>query len=102
MTTRYAFREHISVQINNSPGFLVDLSIAGCQLLSPTALKPNQPVKVHLATEPKPLTCSGKIVWATLEPPALGRPARYRVGVQFQKANEAAIEKFIGAHSRAA
>jgi chromosome segregation ATPase len=99
MTTRYAFREHVDVQINGTPGHLVDLSTAGCQLLSPTALKPNQPVKVTLPAEPKSLSCSGKIVWATLEPPALGRPARYRVGVQFQKANEAAIQKFIDARS---
>jgi hypothetical protein len=80
----------------------VDLSTAGCQLLSPGALKPNQAVKVTLPAEPKALSCSGKIVWATLEPPALGRPARYRVGVQFQKANEAAIEKFINARGTTA
>jgi hypothetical protein len=99
MATRYAFRQQVDVQINGNAGTLCDISVAGCQLLSPTALKPNQAVKVVLPTEPKPLSCSGKIVWATLEPPALGRPARYRVGIQFQKANETALEKFIGAHA---
>jgi hypothetical protein len=58
-------------------------------------LKPNQTVKVLLPAEPKPLTCPGKIVWAKLEAPALGRPAGYRAGVQFTRPDESAIEAFI-------
>jgi hypothetical protein len=47
---------------------------------------------------PKPISCSGKIVWAKLEAPALGRPAGYRAGVQFAKPDQSAIDAFIVSH----
>jgi len=98
MSPRYSFSEPISVQINGTPSQLSDLSVGGCQVLSQNALKPNQTVKVVLPTSPKPLNCSGKIVWAKLEAPALGRPAGYRAGVQFTKPDQAAIDAFIISH----
>src|SRR5262249_18130492 len=91
MAPRYGFSEPIVVQINGTPGQLTDLSVGGCQVLSPNALKPNQTVKVTLPTSPRPLNCGGKIVWAKLEAPALGRPAGYRAGVQFTKPDQAAV-----------
>ena len=54
LANRYAFGEEFVVQINGDPGKLFDLSITGCQLLSPTALKPNHTVKVSLPDEKKP------------------------------------------------
>jgi hypothetical protein len=98
MSPRYSFSEPVSVQINGTPSQLSDLSVGGCQVLSQNALKPNQTVKVVLPTSPKPLNCSGKIVWAKLEAPALGRPAGYRAGVQFTKPDQAAIDAFIISH----
>jgi len=38
------------------------------------------------------------VVWAQLEPPAAGRALAYRAGVQFTKADEAAIERFNRSH----
>jgi len=95
---RYGFSDPVTVQINGTPGQLCDLSAGGCQVLSPNALKPNQVVKVTLPSGPKPLSCSGKIIWAKLEAPALGRPAGYRAGVQFTKPDQAAIDAFIISH----
>jgi hypothetical protein len=95
MAARYGFDSPISVQVNGNPSQLCDLSVGGCQVLSLTPLKPNQAIKVLLPAEPKPTMCTGKIVWAKLEAPALGRPAGYRAGVQFTRPDEAAIEAFI-------
>jgi hypothetical protein len=67
-------------------------------VLSQGALKPNQTVKVTIPAAPKPISCGGKIVWAKLEAPALGRPAGYRAGVQFSKPDHSAIEAFINSH----
>ena len=61
--------------------------IGGCQLLSPTALKPNQMVRIVLPDTP-PLTCAGKVVWTRLEPMGMGQPLGYRAGVRFTKADE--------------
>jgi hypothetical protein len=98
LAPRYGFSEPVAVQVNGTPSQLCDISVGGCQVLSQAALKPNQTVKVTLPTAPKPISCSGKIVWAKLEAPALGRPAGYRAGVQFSKPDQAAIETFITSH----
>jgi hypothetical protein len=99
MAKRYGFQDPVTIQVNGAPTQLCDLSVGGCQVLSATALKPNQTIKVLLPAEPKPISCTGKIVWAKLEAPALGRPAGYRAGVQFMRADEAAIDAFIARHS---
>ena len=101
LATRYGFRDPIDVQVNAAASQLCDLSVGGCQLLSATPLKPNQTVKVLLPFQPKPIVCAGKIVWAKLEAPALGRSAGYRAGVQFSRVDESAVEAFI-AHQGAA
>ena len=96
--TRYAFRAEIDVQIDGGPGHLIDLSLTGCQLRSPAALKPNRIVRLLLPFEGKPIACTGKVVWARLEPPSKGRPLGYRAGVQFTKADEPALEAFAARH----
>ena len=67
LAPRYGFSEPIAVQVNGTASQLCDLSIGGCQVLSQTALKPNQTVKVTIPGTPKAISCSGKIVWAKLE-----------------------------------
>ena len=95
LVTRYGFADPIEVQVNGTPGQLCDLSVTGCQLLSATALKPSHTVNVLLPVDPEPVRCSGRIVWAKLETPTLGRTARYRAGVEFARPDESAIETFI-------
>jgi chromosome segregation ATPase len=99
LAPRFLFADEISVQVNGDPARLFDISISGCQLLSPTALKPNQMVKVLLPAGKTPLACSGKVVWTRLEPMAAGQPLGYRAGVRFTKADEAGIEKFAARHA---
>ena len=102
LATRYTFRHPIPVHINGESGVLYDLSVAGCQFVSPAAVKPNQVVKLLLPSEPKPIACSGKIMWARLEPPTTGRLFGYRAGVRFTKPDESAIEAFLAEHSATA
>jgi hypothetical protein len=94
---RYVFGKEIPVQINGDPGGLCDLSVTGCQVLSPKALKPNHTVKVTLPNEKKGTNCAGTVMWTRVEPQAAGQPLRYRAGVRFTKADELAIETF-GTH----
>jgi predicted nucleic acid-binding Zn-ribbon protein len=98
LANRYVFREEIAVQINGEVGRLFDLSASGCQLLSPSALKPNHVVKVVLPSVHASITCTGKVVWTRLEPSESGRPLGYRAGVRFTKADESAIETFAADH----
>ena len=98
---RYQFREPIDIQVNSQPGMLYDISITGCQLVSAGAVKPNQTVKLQIASGEGTLTCAGKVMWSRLEPPAAGRPFGYRAGVQFAKPDEAAIEAFVARRAAA-
>ena len=98
LAPRTLFAQGISVQINGDPARLFDISISGCQVLSPTALKPNQLVKI-LLPDKTPVPCAGKVVWTRLEPMAAGQPLGYRAGVRFTKADEIGIEKFAARHA---
>jgi PilZ domain-containing protein len=98
--SRQAFSEEVQVQIDGSVTMLVDLSITGAQVISPTALKPNRMVKVAMPMGENSVACRGKIVWARLEPPSAGRALCYRAGVLFTAPDEAAIKSFISYHIR--
>jgi hypothetical protein len=98
LSPRFRFRKPVEVHINGESGLLYDLSVAGCQFVSPAAVKPNQVVKLLLPFEPKPIPCSGKIMWARLEPPSTGRLFGYRAGVGFTKPDQSAIEAFLSKH----
>ena len=95
LATRYVFKKDVEIQVNGVAGVLLDISVAGCQLMSLSALKPNVAVRVLLPSEQTPVACAGKIVWVRLEPPAKrGKPHRYRAGVSFTDADKTAIEAF--------
>ena len=95
---RHAFAQDLEVQVNGSAGRLFDLSIGGCQILSPSPLKPNQVVKVSLPNGKTVIACTGKVVWARLEPARAGRPLGYRAGLSFTKRDESAVEAFMVSH----
>jgi hypothetical protein len=99
LAVRYSFREPIEIQTNGDLGVLVDLSTAGCQLVSSSAVRPNQVVKVILPSAEAPIVCTGKVMWARFEPRAAGRSLGYRAGVQFTKPDQPALEAFMAARS---
>jgi chromosome segregation ATPase len=99
LATRFRFPEPVAVQVNGDPGKLVDISATGCQLLFPSALKPDQTIKVQLQGNP-PITCVGKVVWTRLEPPVKGGLMGYRAGVAFTKSDGDAIEAFVTHHAQ--
>ena len=45
---RFSFKADITVQIDGTPGKLVDLSMTGAQVLTPAAMKPNRLITVTL------------------------------------------------------
>jgi hypothetical protein len=55
-------------------------------------------VKVSLPDTKTAIACTGKVVWARLEPARAGRPLGYRAGLSFTKRDEAAIEAFMVRH----
>ena len=92
---RFSIAEGIEVQVDGKPAALINLSLVGAQVVSPTILKPNQRVRFILADKPKPIRIGSVIAWAAFELPKAG--PRYRAGVEFFDADQTAVQKIIDA-----
>jgi hypothetical protein len=97
--SRHSFREPLEVKLDGETALLVDLSTAGAQVLSSTALKPNKPVKMLLPSSEAIILCKAKIIWSRFEPPSPGKPVRYRAGMVFTQADAAALHVFLTRHN---
>lgn len=78
--------------IDGNPALVVDLSMIGAQVVSSTALRPNQRIRMTLEGE-QGLRFNAAVAWATFELPAEG--PRYRAGIQFQDANAAVLTRLL-------
>jgi len=93
---RFKMANGVEVQIDGNPATLVDLSIVGAQVLSPTILRPNQRIRMTLPNGGKLLRMSGAVAWASFEIPKGG--VRYRAGIEFLDGDAAAVMRFIEAN----
>ena len=97
---RFKIQEGVEVTIDGNSATLMDLSIIGAMVLSPTALKPNQRIRMSLPQDPRPIRFSAGVAWAAFEMPK-GRPApQYRAGIEFFDADADAMLKFIEGNKR--
>jgi len=95
---RFNIADGYEVQVDNKPATLINLSLVGAQVVSPTILKPNQRVRFILADKPKPVRIGSVIAWAAFELPK-GNP-RYRAGVEFLDSDQALVQKIIDANRK--
>ena len=93
---RFKIADGVEVRIDGNKASLINLSLVGAQVVSPTILKPNQRVGFTLADRTKPARCRAVVAWASFEMPE-GVP-RYRAGIEFFDADRAAVTRFIQAH----
>ena len=90
---RFKIVDGVEVLVDGNPAALVDLSVAGAQVVSPTSLKPNQRVRLLLPDLLRPIRFSAGVAWAAFEMPKDG--PRYRAGIEFFDADAQAVGKFI-------
>ena len=90
---RFRIVDGIEVTIDGNPATLVDLSLVGAQVVSPTVLKPNQRIRMSIADGPRPVRFSAAVAWASFEIPK-GAP-RYRAGIEFVDADQKSLGRFI-------
>jgi len=83
----------VEVLIDGSPATLIDLSVAGAQVISVTILRPNQRVRMILPHEERPLRCVAAVAWAALRTPKTG--PRYRAGIEFFDAESGNLDRFM-------
>jgi hypothetical protein len=90
---RFTIASGIDVMIDGKPAALINLSVVGAQVVSPTILKPNQRVRLVLQDPDGPIRCMAGVAWAAFEMPKSG-PV-YRAGIEFFEADAANIDKYI-------
>ena len=90
---RIAITRPVEVLIDGNPATLVNISLIGAQVTSPSSLRPNQRVRMTLADAARPMRFNGIVAWATFEMPKEG--PRYRAGVSFYDASPDAVARFI-------
>ena len=93
---RFTIVDGVTMQVDGNTAALVDLSVIGAHVLSPTILKPNRHVRFAFADAAHPMRCRAVVVWATFEIPK--GVARYRAGLELFDADPAAGTRFIDAH----
>jgi hypothetical protein len=94
---RFRMVEKTVISIDAQAGTLIDLSTIGAQLVSQTAVKPGQELRLILTDVSGNLKFLGKVVWASFEIPPSGTP-RYRAGAELVDADAALIDAFIQRH----
>lgn len=95
---RFTIVDGVEVQIDGNAAALVNLSVVGAQVVSPTILKPNQRVRLTMADGKRPMRYSAAVAWASFEIPK--GVARYRAGIEFFDADADALTKFIDAKKK--
>jgi hypothetical protein len=91
---RFRVRPGVEIQLDGSNAAVVDVSVVGAQVLSPTILRPNQKVRVSVPGEDAVMRFRATIAWAKFELPKPPASPRYRAGVEFMDADAAALEDF--------
>ena len=90
---RVAITREIEVLIDGNPATLVNISVAGAQVTSLLALRPNQRVRMSLEEAERPVRFNGVVAWASFEMPKEG--PRYRAGISFYDASPDMVTRFI-------
>jgi hypothetical protein len=88
----------VAVMVDGNPATLIDLSLEGAQIISPTTLKPNQRVRLTLPIGLVPIRVIGEIAWAMFEMPRSG--PRYRAGIALVDPDTTVIQRFIDTHTK--
>ena len=91
---RFRIRQGVEIQLDGNPASLVDLSVVGAQVISATILRPNQRVRISVPTDDFVMRFRGTVAWAKFELPKPIEPPRYRAGVEFADADQAAMDDY--------
>ena len=93
---RFRMKDNTELQVDDGLAKVVDLSSIGAQIVSKSALRPQQRLRVTLADDLGIVRFSAAVAWATFEIPK--GATRYRAGIEFKDAQGKAVEAFAHRH----
>ena len=85
--------------VNGEATSLVNVSIAGAQMISTVVLRPMQQVRVALPDESDAIRLHAAIAWSVFERSRQTGETCYRVGLEFRNANLEALEAYCAKHA---
>lgn len=94
---RFKVAGPVKARVDGKGVTLIDLSVVGAQVVSPTALKPDQRIEMALPDEVDVVLFNATVVWTSFEVPPNSGP-RYRAGINFEDADAAAVDAFCARH----
>ena len=97
-TPRFLVLDPLKAVVESTNADLVDLSVLGAQVVSGSALRPNQKIKVALPDGGGTLRVTAHIAWSQFEKPQYATEAYYRAGMEFSDAAKEALEDFCRRH----
>ena len=95
---RFPIVDGVEVMVDGNTATLINLSLVGAQVVSPTILKPNQRLRIALAEGKRPIRISAGVAWASFELAKAG--PQYRAGIEFFDAEPNAVQKFCDKKKR--
>jgi len=96
---RFRMKDNTELQVDGGLAKVVDLSSIGAQIVSKSALRPQQRLRVTLADDLGVVRFSAAVAWAAFEIPK--GTSRYRAGIEFRDAEGKEVEAFAHRHKEA-
>lgn len=93
---RFKIRPTADATVDGQQALVIDMSVAGAQVVSPAVMKPNQRVRVSLADDSGLVRFEADVAWASFELQAQG--TRYRAGLAFIDADPSTLDGYCSRH----
>jgi hypothetical protein len=93
---RFRMKDNTELQVDGLLAKVIDLSAIGAQIVSKSALKPQQRLRITLADDLGVVRFNAAVAWAAFEIPK--GTTRYRAGVEFKGAEPTEVEAFARRH----
>lgn len=94
--SRYRMIDGAGAQVDGAPARLIDLSVIGAQIISPSAVRPQQRVRLTLSDDAGVVRLNAAVAWVKFEIP--NSTPWYRAGVEFSDAQAAVVDAFCRRH----
>ncbi len=96
--SRFKVLESLNAVVENGQANLVNISIIGAQVVSPSVIRPTQKVKIMLPDSKDMVELNGQVAWSTFERIQLQTEPYYRAGMEFTDAAQEILEDYCRRH----
>lgn len=97
---RYLVQDIAQAIADGAPIDVVDLSVLGAQMISQPMMRPNQKIRLNLPDPEGPIQLTASVAWSVYEKQATKPQPHFRVGIEFDSTESAALEEYCKRHCK--